>query len=148
MISHWNLQDSIRPNGATTGSARVSFEKPDGEVSGPAIVKITPDGHVTFQIQIENCSIPPEYHGFLLPFLGGETPEPGDNGKTVFVYRGRQKITKVEVDTAEGVFRATRALIGNTHFKWPGNQNSSITIVPNDLEFIPPVEKAQQIWCV
>ncbi len=49
MISHWNLQEFIPPNGATTGFARVSFEKPDGEVLGPAIVKISSDGHVIFQ---------------------------------------------------------------------------------------------------
>lgn len=148
MISHWNLQECIPPNGATAGIARVSFEKPDGEVSGPAIVKITSDGHVTFQIQIENFSIPPEYHGFLLPFLGGEVAEPGDNGKTVFAHRGTQKITKVEVDASEGVFRAARALIGNTQFQWPSNQNTSITVVPNDLQFIRSAGKTPQVWCV
>ena len=148
MISHWNLQECIPPNGSTTGIARVSFEKPDGEVPGPAVVKITTDGHVTFQIQIENWSIPPEYHGFLLPFLEGETPGPGDNGKSVFVYRGTQRITKVEVDTAEGMFRANRALIGNTHFQWPCNQNTSITVVPNDLQFIRSAGKTPQIWCI
>jgi len=103
---------------------------------------------LSFKIQIENFSIPPEYHGFLLPFLGGETPKPGDNGKTVFVDRGAQKITKVEVDTGEGVFRAARALIGNTHSQWPGNQSCSITVVPNDVQFIPPAAKTPQVWCV
>src|SRR5260370_744155 len=148
MISHWNLQECIPPNGSTTGIARVSFENPDGEVPGPAVVKITTDGHVTFQIQIENWSIPPEYHGFLLPFLEGETPGPGDNGKSVLVYRGTKRITKVEVDRAEGMFRANRALIGNTHFQWPCNQNTSITVVPNDLQFIRSAGKTAQIWCI
>src|SRR5258708_8678906 len=98
MISHWNLQECIPPNGSTTGIARVSFEKPDGEVSGPAVVKIRTDGHVTFQIQIENWSIPPEYHGFLLPFLEGETLGHGDNARTVFLYRVTQSIPTLNDD--------------------------------------------------
>src|SRR5580704_3503190 len=148
MISHWNLQEGITPNGAATGFARVSFEKPHGEVSGPTTIKITSDGHVTLQIQIEDYSIPLEHHGFLLPFLQGQIPEPGDNGKTVFVDRGTQKITKVEVDTPEGQFRASRALISDVHFEWPGDQHTLITIVPNDLEFVPPAGRVPQLWCI
>jgi hypothetical protein len=148
MTCPWNLQECISPDGDWTGVGRVSFEKPNGEVSGPTKVKVMPDGDVTIQVEIESYAIPAEYHDFLLPFLGGETPEPADQGGTVFRDRATQKITRVEVNVANGVFRAPRALLGHSHLRWPSNHNSSITVVPNELEFVPSSASEAEIWCV
>jgi hypothetical protein len=148
MTSPWNLQECIPSNGVSTGVGRVSFENPDGEIKGPTTAKVLPDGHVSFQIQIEEYLIPPEYHDFLFPFLGGETPEPGEKGGTVFRDRGTQKITGVEVKLPNGVFRAPRALMGHRHLQWPISRDNSITVVPNELEFVRSSAVDPEIWCV
>src|SRR3974377_2394520 len=148
MIWPWNLPEGFPPDRTSTGVGRVCFEAPDGEVLGPTAAKVSSDGHVTFQIEIEKYAIPPEYRDFLWPFIGGEVPEPGDKGGIVFRDRGTQKITSVEVTLPNGVFRAPRALVGHSHLRWPPNQNCSITVVPNELEFVPSSPGEAEIWCV
>lgn len=130
-----------------SGAARVWFRAPDGEISGPARVSLTPEGRVSITIEIEQFSIAPEYRGFLMPFLSGAVPEPLDNGRTTFRPHGTHSIARIQVQTENGMFRGTRALIGNSHFEFSENQNSSITVVANDLEFIVLGQDAPEMWC-
>jgi hypothetical protein len=92
MVTNWNLRQLIPEDGVSLGSARVIFEAPDGEISGPVTIRVMPEGQVTFAIDVEQYSIPPEYRNYLPPFLDGMTPEPGQNGKPYFVDRSTQKI--------------------------------------------------------
>jgi hypothetical protein len=88
MVSRWDLREFIPVDGIYTGSVRVSFAGPDGEVSGPGTLTLLPDGHATLRIHIEEYSIPPEYHGFLMPFLRGGLPEPVGKSRTTLRERG------------------------------------------------------------
>ena len=58
MVSRWNLREFIPVDGIYTGSGRVSFVGPDGEVSGLRTLTLLPDGHATLWIDIEEYSIP------------------------------------------------------------------------------------------
>lgn len=145
MVSKWNLAEHLA--GTYAGRAVVSFRQPDGEVGGPATLTLRFDGTVEVAIEINEFSIPQEYHGFLMPFLRGNTPEVNGN-RTTFNEGTAQVITKLEVTTESGSFQASRALIGNSNFAMFGDQASSITVVANDLQFFPLETHSAYYWCL
>ena len=145
MVSKWNLAEHLDRTYA--GRALVSFRQPDGEVRGPATLTLRSDGTVEVAIEINEFSIPPEYHGFLMPFLRGNTPEVNGN-RTTFHEGTAQVITKLEVTTESGSFQGSRALIGNSNFAMFGDQASSITVVANDLQFFPFETQSADYWCL
>ena len=148
MARPWNSVEFMPQDGAYTGSATISFCAPDGDVSGPATVTLTPDGHVTLAVTIQQYAIPSEYHDFLFPFLHGEVPTPIATGGTTFRNPGTQKITKLEVNTSSGMFRARRAFISKWHLSMSTNEGASIEVVPNDLEFVPIEANPEETWCI
>lgn len=148
VVRSWDLNELASSGAIYMGSATVSFCRPDGEVSGPAKVTIPPDGHVALEIEIQQHSIPQEYHGLLMPFLCGQVPEQIANGATEFRGDGNQEINGVEVATEYGAFRASRALVTRRHFEMFTNSGTSITVVPNDLVFVPQEPNPEEVWCV
>lgn len=148
MVRNWNLQELVSSAAIYRGSATVSFCSPDGEVSGPAALTIPPDGHVTLKIEIQQHSIPQEYHGLLMPFLSGQVPEPIANGATEFRGGGNHKINSLRVETEWGSFVASRALVTRQHSGMFSNNGAAITIVPNDLAFFPVDPSPEEEWWV
>src|SRR5712692_5804257 len=148
MVSRWDLREFIPVDGIYTGSIRVSFAGPDGEVSGPGTLTLLPDGQATLRIHIEEYSIPPEYHGFLMLFLRGGLPEPV--GKVGTTFRGgTQTIARVELKTAEVAFQATQGLISNSHFELFAEQKTWIEVIASDLQLIVADTLADEmIWCM
>ncbi|MBZ5669387.1 MAG: hypothetical protein LAO04_06640 [Acidobacteriia bacterium] len=150
MMRSWTTWSSefAPPNATYSGDAAIAFCTPDGEVSGPATVTIAPEGRVTIAVTIQQYAIPSEYHGFLMPFLQGDVPGPTSAGGTLFRNAGGQEIKQVEVSTSVGKFRSERALVTSSHFSMGMTGDTSIEVVPNDLEFAPKETADQDVWCM
>jgi len=149
MLSQLIVRASIPEDGIYTGPARISFGSPQGEISGPGTIKVMTDGRVTIRVEIEEHSIPPEYHDFLMPFVQGATLERSGDGATTFgIGSGTQTIEALELTTTLGYFRARRGLVSNSHFELFGNQNAWVEVVANDLEFVVEDDDSEQIWCM
>ena len=129
MIGSWIFSN----DGTYSGSARVVFQAPDGEVSGPATIKVTPDGHVTFEIHIQQYSIPPEYRNYLPPFLDGHVAEHQPDGSIRSSDSGTQKIPLLEAQTPAGRFQGTRGIVVHKTMSLLPKGQASITVVANDL---------------
>ncbi len=147
MFSPSELRQFVPENDTYTGWGRISFHSPDGEVSGPAIVRLSSGGKVTIRVEIERYSIPSEYHDFLMPFLQGLIPEQS-GAKTTFRRRGAQKIAGIEVTSEQARFRGSRGLISNSHFEVFGNQNAWVEMVPSDLELVVTEGERDELWCM
>lgn len=148
MASHLDLRESIPPDGIYIGSATVGFRAPDGDLSGPAKLFLSPSGHIRIEVEIEHFNIPPEYRGMAMAFLSAESPKLDEKGRTVFGLGETRSTASIEVRTNYGLFRGGRALLGSSHFDLMGNSNSSITIVPTDLEFAPSIGQPAHTWCL
>lgn len=148
MVRNWNLGEFLSSNQIYKGPAKVSFSTPNGEVSGPATLTIPSNGHITLEIEIQQHSIPPEYNNFLMPFMLGRVPEQIAGGAIEFRDRGGQKIKEMGVQTRNGTFRASRGIVTKRHFNMFSNGNSSITVVPNDLMFVPSDQVPEEVWCL
>src|SRR5205809_685563 len=53
MLNRDNLRDFIPEDGTYKGVARISFRAPDGEVTGPGTIRVSPDGHVVVRVDVE-----------------------------------------------------------------------------------------------
>ncbi|HET9179196.1 MAG TPA: hypothetical protein VFQ24_12635 [Terriglobia bacterium] len=148
MVRDWNLQESLSSDRIYKGSATASFSAPDGEVSGPATLTIPSDGHVTLELEIQQHSIPPDYNDFLMPFLLDQVPEPIAAGGREFRDHGSQEIRAVGLQTEHGTFQASRGIVTKKHFSMFSNDGSSITVVPNDLMFVPLEQIPEEVWCL
>jgi hypothetical protein len=106
-------------------------------------VTLQSDGHAETTIHIDEFSIPPEYHGFLMAFLQGETPVV-HGASTTYQIGNSQEITKLEVESDSGIFCASRGFISSSSY----GQDTSITIAASDLAFAPREPVAADLWCL
>jgi hypothetical protein len=151
MFSHFSLREFVPADGIYNGSARISFGSPKGEVSGSGTIRLSPDGRVTMRVEVEEYAIPPEYHDFLLPFIQGSIPKTTGAGATTFgIGSATQSIEDVQLTATNARFRATRAMVSNSHFELFGGQNAWIEIVANDLELIiqDDTHDLEEMWCM
>jgi hypothetical protein len=147
MFSSADFRQMVPDDAAYSGQGRITFHSPDGEVLGPVTVKVSSGGKVTVRVEIENYSIPQEYHGFLMPFLQGNIAE--QNGaKTTFKHVGAQAITAIDIAVPEGKFRGTRGLVSGSHSGVFSNEGAWLEIVPSDLELLPAEDKREELWCL
>ncbi len=100
------------------------------------------------RVVAEQYLIPPEYHEFLMPFVQGVIPSTSEPRVTTFGSSGTQTIETLELETAAGHFRSSRAMVSNSHFELIGNrsQNDWVEIIPNDLEFTVAENISEEIW--
>jgi hypothetical protein len=148
MLGCSSSREFIPEDGVVTGPARIAFSSPKGEISGPTTLRISPDGHVTIRVEVEDHSIPSEHHGFLMPFIQGIVPTRTGSGTTTFGSGGRQTIETLELKAKQGCFRASRALVSNSHFELFGSANARVEIVASDLEFVAEQNCSEDIWCM
>ena len=133
-------------DGTYSGRAQVHFSDPDGVIAGIGNVTISPDGHVSVRIAVEEYEIPPEYHGMLLPFVDGTPGTTMDKG-TCFHIGGAGKRASFEVSTASGRFSADRALVGATQLMLGDDGGGWFELVPAAAEFVVQSVDDDDMWC-
>src|SRR6202795_5328388 len=101
MVSREKLKELVPESGIYEGSARMSFRDPDGSISGRGTIRLLPDGQIVVRIDVEQYSIPAEYHDFLMAFLQGSPAEHAVAGATSFRIGGIVKTGSLEVSTAD-----------------------------------------------
>ena len=148
MLNRDNLRDFIPEDGTYKGVARISFRAPDGEVTGPGTIRVSPDGHVVVRVDVEQYSIPREYREFLMGFLQGDLPEPTGTGGTIFRIGGTHRTGTLEVKVSEHCFRSDRALVSRTHGNFFTNENAWFEVVPFGLELSVDAAHSEAIWCM
>ncbi len=149
MLDRAQLNDFIPADGIIKGAARLSFHAPDGEIQGAGTISLSPDARASVLVDVENYSIPPEYHNLLMAFLEGAPPEVSD-GRTTFRMglTQKEKTCEIEIETSEGSFRSPSALIGQSHFDMLGGTNASIDVLPFGLEFSVKNAGHEEVWCM
>jgi hypothetical protein len=75
MLSQYILREFVPADSIYAGPARVSFGSSKGEISGPGTIRLSPRGRVTMRVEVEDYTIPPEYHDLLMPFVQGSIPK-------------------------------------------------------------------------
>src|SRR6202451_4216920 len=113
MLTRKMAVELVPEDGTYTGSARMLFCDPEGSVDGKAIIRVSAGGNATVRIDVERYSIPAEYHNLLMAFLQGSKPEQAGGVRTTFHIGEINRFGSLEVTTAEGTFRADRALVGD-----------------------------------
>jgi hypothetical protein len=149
MFSSSDFQQFLPENEQYIGKGRVIFRSPDGEVSGPTTIKLSSKGRVTIRLEIENYSIPPEYHGFLMPFLQGDIAEISGR-QTTYKHAGAQMIAAIDIVVPQGRFRfrCTRGLVSGSHSGVFSNEGAWVEIVPSDLELLVAEGEREELWCL
>lgn len=150
MLNRAKFREFIPSGGTYKGAAQMSFQSPEGKIWGTGTVSPQPDGHVTVRIDVESYSIPPEYRDLLMPFLEGAPPETTPEGRTTFRIGAKQKekMGSLEIETSDGHFRSTRALVGQSHFDIFGATKPWLEVIPYGLEFSIGHIDSEEIWCM
>lgn len=143
MFSQWLTSPATN----YSGPASLQFENPTGELTGPAELAVKSDGQVEIAMKVEQFSIPPEYHNFLMPFVRGNRPIV-EGSRTTFHDGGDPKIGRLEITTPEGSFQARRILVEKSNFAMFGEQNTTLMFVANDLLFSPAQGATAYYWCL
>lgn len=147
MLNRERFREFIPANGVLKGAVRLSFSGPDGEIRGTGTIKFPPNERPSVSVEVESHSIPPEYHGLLMPFLEGNPPET-NGGRTTFSMGSAQKerAAQLVIVTTEGNFRSSSVLIGPSHFDMFGGTNARIDVLPFGLEFSVENPGTEDIW--
>jgi hypothetical protein len=142
------MAELVPEDGTYNGSARMLFRDPEGSVDGKATVRLSADGHATVRIDVERYSIPAEYHNLLMVFLQGSKAEQTGDVRTTFHIGEANRFGSVEVTTAEGTFRADRALVGGGEFRPFAGEDEWFEAVPYGLELLVADTDLEEMWCV
>jgi len=148
MLTRKMAVELVPEDGTYTGSARMLFCDPEGSVDGKAIIRVSAGGNATVRIDVERYSIPAEYHNLLMAFLQGSKPEQAGGVRTTFHIGEINRFGSLEVTTAEGTFRADRALVGGGQFRPFGGNDEWFEAVPYGLELRVSDTCPEEIWCV
>jgi hypothetical protein len=147
MLTRTMMAELVPENGTYNGSARMLFRDPEGSIDGKATIRLSADGHATVRIDVERYSIPAEYHNFLMAFLQGSKTDQGGDARTTFRIGEANRFGSLEITTAEGTFRADRALVGDGEFHPFGGENEWFEAVPYGLELRVVDGDPEEIWC-
>lgn len=147
MLTRKMMAELVPEDGTYKGPARMLFQDPEGSVDGQATISLSADGHATVRIDVERYSIPAEYHNLLMAFLQGSKPEQAGGVRTTFHIVEANRFGSLEVTTAEGTFRADRALVGSSEFRPFGGEDEWFEAVPYGLELRAAETDPEEIWC-
>lgn len=146
MLTRKMMLELVPADGTYNGSARMLFQDPVGSVDGKATIRLSAHGHATVKIDVERYSIPAEYRNFLMAFLQGSKAEQASGAGTSFRIGEASRFGSLEVTTAEGLFRADRALVGGGQFRPFAGEDEWFEAVPYGLELLAADTDPEETW--
>lgn len=142
MLDPERLFDHVPTDGVWTGTGTVRFASPDGELRGPGSVKLSGDGDVSIEMDVQEFEMPKEFGGFLMPFIDGHKPVRRHDRTTFEETPGEHEIRELRIEVPTGTFTASRALVSSAQY----SSQALLSFKANDLAFAPSRGGSSAYW--